>query len=42
MSMNALSMRSNPFDLDNNRAYEHWRDEKLEHYPQKAEELIVR
>lgn len=29
------------FDLDNQRAYENWRDQKLENYPQTAEQLIV-
>ena len=41
MSINALTVRNNPFDLDNTRAYENWRDEKLEYYPEKAEALIV-
>lgn len=31
----------NPFDLDNERAYQAWREIKLENYPQKAEQLIV-
>ncbi|MDH5392286.1 MAG: TauD/TfdA family dioxygenase [Gammaproteobacteria bacterium] len=29
------------FDLDNQPAYENWRDQKLENYPQTAEQLIV-
>ena len=33
---------NNPFDLDNNSAYESWRAEKLKDYPEKAEELVVK
>jgi len=32
---------SSPFNLNNNSAYEKWRDEKLNHYPEKAEQMIV-
>jgi len=32
---------NNPFDLDDNAAYESWRAEKLKDYPEKAEELVV-
>ena len=31
----------NPFDLDNERAYQAWRESKLEDYPQNIEQLIV-
>jgi hypothetical protein len=31
----------NPFDLENEKAYQAWREIKLENYPLKAEELIV-
>ncbi len=31
----------NPFDIDRQSDYEHWRDNKLQNYPQKAEQLIV-
>lgn len=41
MLVNTLSNRNNPFDLDNHIAYENWRDKKLEHYPDKAEQLII-
>ncbi|MCK4709019.1 MAG: TauD/TfdA family dioxygenase [Gammaproteobacteria bacterium] len=41
MSGNALVNINNPFDLDNPIAYENWRDEKLENYPDSAEKLIV-
>jgi hypothetical protein len=41
MSVNPLIDINNPFDLDNRIAYENWRDKKLEHYPDKAEQLIV-
>lgn len=30
-----------PFDLDNEKAYQSWRENKLEKYPDKIEELIV-
>ena len=30
-----------PFDLDNEKAYQAWRDNKLENYPESVEELIV-
>ena len=30
-----------PFDLDNEKAYQAWREIKLENYPEKADELIV-
>jgi alpha-ketoglutarate-dependent taurine dioxygenase len=32
---------NSPFNLDNTDAYERWRDEKLNNYPDKAEQLIV-
>ncbi|VAW78813.1 hypothetical protein MNBD_GAMMA15-1304 [hydrothermal vent metagenome] len=32
---------NNPFDLDNTSAYEAWKSDKLESYPQYAEQLIV-
>jgi len=32
---------ASPFDLNNHSAYEKWRDQKLNQYPQKAEQLIV-
>lgn len=41
MSNHAIINKSNAFDLNNHRAYENWRDEKLENYPDKAEQLIV-
>jgi alpha-ketoglutarate-dependent taurine dioxygenase len=31
----------NPFDLDNERAYTAWRENKLDNYPQNIEQLIV-
>jgi len=31
----------NPFDLDNEKAYQAWREIKLENYPETAEQLIV-
>ena len=35
-------MKTNsPFDLDNHAAYEAWKQEKLEGYPEKAEDLVV-
>ena len=30
-----------PFDLDNEKAYQAWRENKLENYPEKVEDLIV-
>jgi alpha-ketoglutarate-dependent taurine dioxygenase len=30
-----------PFDLDNDKAYQAWRENKLENYPSKVEELII-
>ena len=30
-----------PFDLDNDRAYQAWREDKLENYPENVEELII-
>jgi alpha-ketoglutarate-dependent taurine dioxygenase len=30
-----------PFSLDDDRAYRHWRETKLERYPSKVEEIIV-
>lgn len=36
----AISIQS-AFDLNNQRAYEDWRDRKLDNYPDKAEQLIV-
>lgn len=30
-----------PFGLDNDKAYQAWREDKLENYPQKVEDLIV-
>ena len=41
MSSYPLMNNNSPFDLDNQHAYEKWRDEKLENYPDKAEQLIV-
>jgi alpha-ketoglutarate-dependent taurine dioxygenase len=32
---------SNPFDLDNDMAYREWREQKLEGYPERLEDLIV-
>ena len=34
-------MNNNPFDLDNDVAYQSWREAKLENYPTKAEQLLV-
>lgn len=34
-------MNTNPFDLQNEQAYQNWREQKLENYPQKVEELMV-
>lgn len=31
----------NPFSLDNEKSYQIWRENKLENYPEKVEELIV-
>ncbi len=33
--------KDSAFNLDNHRAYENWRDAKLENYPETAEQLIV-
>ena len=41
MSEYAVITKKSVFDLDNQRGYENWRDEKLENYPDKAEQLIV-
>jgi len=30
-----------PFDLDDDKAYQAWRENKLENYPEKVEDLIV-
>ncbi len=40
-SANIILENNSPFKLDNQSAYENWRDEKLNNYPQKAEQLIV-
>ena len=32
---------NNPFDLDNTAAYESWKQEKLEGYPEKAGDMVV-
>jgi hypothetical protein len=32
---------SNPFDLDQDTAYRHWRERKLAGYPQRLEDLII-
>jgi alpha-ketoglutarate-dependent taurine dioxygenase len=32
---------TNPFNPDNDAAYQAWREQKLEHYPERIEELIV-
>ncbi|RTZ73751.1 MAG: taurine catabolism dioxygenase TauD [Gammaproteobacteria bacterium] len=32
---------SNPFDLDDNEAYQRWREQKLEDYPTSLEQLVV-
>ena len=37
----AMIKNNSAFDLDNHIAYENWRDEKLENYPDTAEQLIV-
>ncbi|MES9869735.1 MAG: TauD/TfdA family dioxygenase [Sedimenticola sp.] len=39
--MNPLHPSENPFDLDNDTAYRQWRDDKLENYPGRLEELVV-
>ncbi len=42
--MSGLNQQSNsdsPFDLNNQSAYQQWREAKLKHYPYKAEQLIV-
>jgi len=36
-----MTNSNSAFDLDNQLAYENWRDAKLENYPDKAEQLIV-
>ncbi|VAW62383.1 hypothetical protein MNBD_GAMMA08-1094 [hydrothermal vent metagenome] len=33
--------KKSPFNLDNESAYKKWRDKKLHHYPDKAEQLII-
>ena len=33
--------KNNPFSLHNIDAYQYWRDQKLQHYPEKAEQLII-
>jgi len=33
--------QGSPFDLNNEKAYQLWRDFKLENYPQKVEDLVV-
>lgn len=35
------AVRRGPFALDDDRAYRHWRDEKLARYPRRAEDLMV-
>ena len=34
-------MDNHPFDLDNDAAYQHWRDTKRARHPRRAEDLIV-
>ncbi len=43
MISNSLNLKniSTPFDIDNNDAYEKWRDNKLKDYPQSLGELVV-
>jgi Taurine catabolism dioxygenase TauD, TfdA family len=41
MSKPDFIKKESPFDLNNQHAYENWRDKKLENYPDKAEQLIV-
>lgn len=41
MPVEKISSRDDPFDPDNQSAYEAWRANKLEGYPRHAEELIV-
>lgn len=41
MSASKFMKYNSPFDLDNHQAYENWRNEKLDNYPDKAEQLIV-
>ncbi len=41
MPLENIACRDDPFDLDNHAAYETWRAQKLDGYPQSAEELIV-
>jgi len=39
--VNSLSEMSPFFDLANKKAYEHWRDQKLNGYPEKVESLLI-
>lgn len=41
MSGSTVIKKTSPFDLNNQTAYENWRDEKLDGYPDSAEKLIV-
>lgn len=41
MPLKKSAYENNPFDLDNNDAYEAWKIAKLKNYPQHAEQLIV-
>lgn len=41
MPAHAKLNKDSAFNLDNQHAYENWRDAKLENYPEKAEQLIV-
>jgi len=41
MSIRRLIKQNSVFDLNNNHAYDNWRNEKLDNYPDKAEQLIV-
>jgi len=41
MSTLSLMKQASLFDLDDNQAYEDWRDAKLENYPDKAEQIVV-
>ena len=41
MSGNIATNTQSAFDLNNHSGYENWRDEKLNNYPEKAEQLIV-
>lgn len=36
-----MNANTNPFDLNNEQAYQGWRAHKLEHYPSKLEDLVV-